>query len=86
MRKRFEQQCALSKVAIAGIRINLKCRDTSQKIALALIQIFNNQEYNEWIFSLLETNIVKNHNTGRHVINFWQIFVMAQFTPNTLIK
>lgn len=79
MRKRFEQQCTLSKVAIADTRINLKCRDSSQKIALALIEIFKNQEYNEQIFSVLENSIVKNHNTGRPGMDLWQIFVMAQF-------
>ncbi len=80
MRKRFEQQYSLSMYPIAETRINLKCRDASQKIALALVEIFKNPEYNEQVFSLLEKNIFKQSNhTGRPGMDLWQIFVMAQF-------
>jgi len=47
MRKRFEQQYSLSMYPIADTRINIKCRDASQKIALALVELFKNSEYNE---------------------------------------
>jgi hypothetical protein len=65
---------------IAETKVNLKCRDASQKIALALIEIFTNNEYNEKIFSTLEEYIMKDtKNTGRPGMDLWQIFVMAQF-------
>ena len=80
MRKRFEQQLSLSMFPISETKINLKCRDASQKIALALVEVFNNSEYNEMIFNILESHILKKtKNTGRPGMDLWQIFVMAQF-------
>lgn len=80
MRKRFEQQFSLTMYPIVETKVNLKCRDASQKIAIALIEIFANTEYNENIFKLLEKYIIRNtKNTGRPGMDLWQIFVMAQF-------
>jgi len=80
MRKRFEQQFSLAMFPISETKINLKCRDASQKIALALVEIYSNTDYNEMILSILEKHILKNtKNTGRPGMDLWQIFVMAQF-------
>ena len=80
MRKRFEQQFSLNMFPIAETKVNLKCRNASQKIALALIEIFKNEEYNKKIFKALESSIIKNNNqTRRPGMDLWQMFVIPQF-------
>lgn len=80
MRKRFEQQFSLAMFPISETKINLKCRDASQKIALALVEIYTNPDYNEKIFCVLENHVLKDtKKTGRPGMDLWQIFVMAQF-------
>lgn len=79
MRKRFEQQMSLAFHPIAETRIVKNCRDASQKIALALLEIFKNDQYNEQIFVILEKHISSDSNIGRPGMDLWQIFVMAQF-------
>jgi hypothetical protein len=65
-------------LALICILFKLKCRDTLQKIVL--IEIFTNNEYNEMIFNALEEHIMKEtKNKNSLVMDFWQIFVMAQF-------
>lgn len=80
MRKTFEQQMALDIVPINDLVLDLKCRDASVKIGLALLEIFNNEEYSKKLFTLLESHLMKNKQlTGRTGMDLWQIFVMAQF-------
>ena len=44
------------------------------------MEIYNNVDYNEKIFSVLEEYLVNNkQKTGRLGMDLWQIFVMAQF-------
>jgi len=80
MRNRFEQQFQLGVKAISETTYLLKSRDDIPAITAALLEIFNNNEYNDKIFSILEKRILKGKKaTGRKGLNLWQIFVLAQF-------
>ena len=80
MRKRFEQQYSLGRVAIEDTEIRYKSRAGGYKIALALREIYKTPQYNEEIFGILESYITKSKKqTGRHGMDLWQIFVLAQY-------
>ena len=79
MRKRFEQQYSLDVLRIEDTEVNLKSRDAFAKLILALKKIYTNSKYNSQLFSILESEIMKNKKkTGRSGMNLWQIFVLAQ--------
>lgn len=80
MRKRFEQQFKIGFKLISETEIPTKSRDDVPALAISLLKIFNEQEYNIRIFNILESKIMygKKH-TGRNGLNLWQIFVLAQF-------
>lgn len=80
MRKRFEQQYSLGRVAIEDTEIRINSRAGAYKIALALLEIYKTPLYNEQIFTILESYITKNKKaTGRPGMDLWQIFVLAQY-------
>jgi transposase, IS5 family len=80
MRKRFEQQLSLGRVAIEDTEIRSNSRAGAYKIALALLEIYKTPAYNEQIFAILEDYITKGKKpTGRHGMDLWQIFVLAQY-------
>lgn len=79
MRKRFDQQYRLGQVPISEAEINSKSRDSYVHLMRALKEIFLTPEYNEKIFSILEKKIMSGKKaTGRHGMDLWQIFVLAQ--------
>jgi IS5 family transposase len=80
MRKRFEQQYSLDRVAIEDTEIRINSRAGAYKIALALLEIYKTPSYNEEIFAILESYITKKKKaTGRRGMDLWQIFVLAQY-------
>jgi transposase, IS5 family len=80
MRQRFEQQLSLNTIPIAETPVRLNCRDASQKIALALVNLYTNSTFNEQVFEILERHITQDKKkTGRRGMDLWQIFVLAQF-------
>lgn len=80
MRKRFEQQLSLNIKPIEETYINVRSRDSSHKIAFALLEIYKNGKFNEALFEILEDRIcVGASKTGRPGMDLWQIFVLAQF-------
>ena len=80
MRKRFEQQYSLGRVAIEDTEIRIKSRAGAYKIALALLEIYKTPQYNEEIFTILESYITEGkQQTGRHGMDLWQIFVLSQY-------
>ena len=80
MRKNFEQQLVLGMTPIKETVINLKCRDSSIKIAISLVSIFEDSLFNQQIFDILEKHLVKNKsNVGRKGMDLWQIFVLGIF-------
>lgn len=79
MRQKFEHQYFIGQKRIEDTQVNLKCRDAFPKLILALKELYSNPEYNEKVFKILEEKIIKNKKkTGRHGMNLWQIFVLAQ--------
>jgi transposase, IS5 family len=80
MRKRFEQQFSLGRLLIEDTQIPTKKRSGALPgLYAALKEIYMNREYNEKIFSILESKILsKNNKTGRVGLDLWQIFVLAQ--------
>ncbi len=80
MRKRFDQQYSLGRVAIEDTEIRINSRAGAYKIALALLEIYKTPQYNEEIFAILESYITKGKKqTGRHGMDLWQIFVLSQY-------
>lgn len=79
MRKRFEQQLGLGQLPIEATLINPKSKNALDELLVALKAIYSNKEYNEEIFSILETHInTGKKNTGRTGMDLWSIFVLAQ--------
>ena len=79
MRKRFEQQLGLGQLPIEATYINPKSRNALDQLLAALKAIYCNQEYNQVIFGILETQInCGKKNTGRNGMDLWSIFVLAQ--------
>jgi transposase, IS5 family len=80
MRKRFEQQHSLGRIAIEDTEIRHNSRAGGYKIALALLEIYKTPQYNEEIFAILEAYITKGKKkTGRNGMDLWQIFVLSQY-------
>ncbi|PKP45203.1 MAG: ISNCY family transposase [Bacteroidetes bacterium HGW-Bacteroidetes-11] len=79
MRKRFEQQVELGQLLIQDTKFSLKSKDSLDELLAALKEIFVIPEYNEKIFSILESVISKGkQKTGRQGMDLWQIFVLSQ--------
>lgn len=79
MRKRFEQQIELGQLLIQDTQFSLKSKDSLDELLAALKEIFVITEYNEKIFSILESVIGKGkQKTGRKGMDLWQIFVLSQ--------
>ena len=79
MRKRFEPQLIIGQLPISETPVPLKCRDSLPRLIAALKEIFTNNEWNEKVFTILEGKITVNKKkTGRHGMDLWQIFVLAQ--------
>lgn len=47
MRKRFEQQMSLGIIPISEKPYSIKSRDATVKLTVALLEIYNNVDYNE---------------------------------------
>jgi len=79
MRKRFEQQIEIGQLLIQDTQISLKSKDSLDELMAALKEIFVTLEYNEKIFSILESVIsYGKQKTGRKGMDLWQIFVLSQ--------
>jgi len=79
MRKKFEPQYSIGQKRIEDTQVNLKCRDAFPKLILALKELFINEEYNQKLFSILESKILADKKvTGRKGMDLWIIFVLAQ--------
>lgn len=79
MRKRFEQQLSIGQTPISEVAIPSKSRDDLPPILRALQEIFTTSEYNEKVFSILESKICKDKKkTGRWGMDLWEIFVLSQ--------
>lgn len=79
MRKRFELQYSIGQKRIEDLTIDIKCRDAFPKLILALKKLYTTPEYNEQLFSILETKVLKGKaKTGRTGMDLWCIFVLAQ--------
>jgi hypothetical protein len=77
MRKRFEAQLTLGSTSIDKIQIPLKCRDEFPSLMRALQHIYTDKDLSERVFSLLESVILPDNNTGRPGMDLWSIFVLA---------
>ncbi|MDO8996084.1 MAG: ISNCY family transposase, partial [Sediminibacterium sp.] len=79
MRKRFEQQLGLGQLPIEATYIDPKSKNALDELLAALKAIYCNKEYNEKIFSILESHINSGKKiTGRTGMDLWSIFVLAQ--------
>jgi transposase, IS5 family len=80
MRKRFEPQKTLGLLPIEETQIRFKSRHATNKIAMALLEIYKNEKYRNKILDILDSKLRKNKKyTGRPGMNLWQIFVLGQF-------
>ena len=79
MRKRFELQLNIGQVPIDKIYINPKSKNELDQLIAALKAIYCNKEYNDKIFSIIESHLPKvDKNNGRPGMNLWTVFVLAQ--------
>ena len=79
MRRRFEQQLKIGQIPISETEINPDSQNTLDQLLAALKEIFCNEEYNEKIFNILETELLQtNSKNGRPGMDLWAIFVLAQ--------
>jgi len=80
MRDRFDTNPELGMKPIEETPVLEKSRDPLQSVVRALLAIYNNKENLHRILSIIEERVSKNKkNTGRYGLNFWQIFVLAEF-------
>ncbi len=79
MRKRFEAQLAIGQIPISEVKIHTKNATALDELLAALKEVYCNEEYNEKVFSILESYITKGKKeTGRKGMNLWNIFVLSQ--------
>ena len=79
MRKRFEQQLSFGQTLISEVKIMTRTRDALPALMHALQKIFVTPKYNEWLFSILEAEIIGDKKpTGRPGMDLWWIFVLAE--------
>ncbi len=80
MRKRFEQQMILGRVAIEELELPTTIRiGPIPAMAVSLQQLFMTAELSEQIFEILETKILPlNNKLGRPGMELWHIFVLSQ--------
>ena len=79
MRKRFELQFSLGQTPVSEIYINPKSKNALEQLIASLKEIYCHNEYNNKIFSIIESHIVPVDTTnGRPSMNLWTIFVLSQ--------
>jgi hypothetical protein len=79
MRKRFELQLSIGQTPISEIYVSSKSKNSLEQLIAALKEIYCNVEYNNKIFSIIESYLPKvNRNNGRPGMNLWTIFVLSQ--------
>jgi hypothetical protein len=79
MRNRFTQQLSIGILPIEKTEISIKLKDPLTELLAALLEIYKPPEYNEKIFSILESHLLKGKKkTGRNGMTLWQLFVLAQ--------
>lgn len=80
MRKSFEVQYELGRIAIEDAPIRMKSRDSATKIGLALRTVYREKDCHSAILDILEREILSNKKrTGHAGLNLWQIFVLSQY-------
>ena len=79
MRKQFEQQLVLGRIAIKDLEIPEKMRGATVKLLAALKYIFITPKWNKLIFRILNNKISETKKkTGRTGMSLWEIFVLSQ--------
>jgi len=79
MRKRFELQFRLGQTPVSEIYINPKSKNALDQLIASLKEIYCNNEYNNKIFTIIESYLPPVDNTnGRPGMNLWTIFVLSQ--------
>jgi len=79
MRKSFEPQLTLGCTPIEEVEIPAKTKSHLAALAAALKYIYVHPEWNEKIFALLSSKLVRGTNKmGRTGMSLWEIFVLAQ--------
>jgi hypothetical protein len=79
MRERFNLQLRIGQTPIHEIYINPKSKNALDQLIAALKEIYCNNEYNDKIFSIIETHLSSvDHTNGRPGMNLWTIFVLSQ--------
>ena len=79
MRKRFELQLSIGQTPIDKIYIHPKSKNELDQLIAALKEIYCNKEYNDKIFSIIESHLPKvDKINGRPGMNLWTVFVLSQ--------
>lgn len=79
MRNRFKQQLTIGLLPIEKTEISTKIKTPMTELLAALLKIYQNPEYSNKIFSILEKYLQKGKKpTGRTGMSLWQVFVLGQ--------
>lgn len=79
MRKSFEPQLTIGCTPIEEVEVPTKTKSHLAALVAALQYIYLEPEWNQRIFKLLSSRIIKNKKeTGRKGMSLWEIFVLAQ--------
>ena len=79
MGKRPGQQLVIGQPPTEAAKINPKRKAAVDELLAALKGVYCNPEYNQKVFSTLGKHICSGKKqTGRHGMNLWAIFVLAQ--------
>lgn len=81
MRKRFNPVLELDATPIGEVEINRKSRHQLPQLLLGLQHIFNDDELNAEVFSILEQSIITGRK-GRPGMSLWEIFVLGVMRLN----
>lgn len=81
MRKRFNPVLELDATPIGEVEINLKSRHQLPQLLLGLQHIFNDEELNAEVFSIMEQSIIVGRK-GRPGMSLWEILVLGVMRLN----
>ena len=79
MRKAFSEQQRLDCRGVAGVALNLNCRDEIIPVLRALQQIYGRAELRESILDLVAQDVNRDarDDVGREGLDYWQVLVLA---------
>jgi len=79
MRKAFSEQGRLDCQGVAGVRLNLNCRDEIIPVLRGLQHVYSQPQLRDQILELVRADVNRSarEDVGREGMDYWQIVVLA---------